>query len=130
MKRIISILYLLIVLITGCNIIESTGFVNDAYSGGEAREKIRNAAFNADGIYYEKKFGGYNGMITTRSFENALIISLLLDLDDSKYYKKNKVNDCVSDMEQFSYLNRLDAITTFKLSENCRNFEEVGFFPK
>ncbi|GBF38423.1 TIGR04452 family lipoprotein [Leptospira johnsonii] len=130
MKKIISILFLLSAFTTNCNIVESTNLVNDAYSGGEAREKIRNAAFNADGIYYEKKYGGYNGLVTNLSFTNSLTVSFLLDLDDSKYYKKNKVNDCASDMEKFAYLNRLDSIGTFTLSENCRNFEEIGLLPK
>lgn len=130
MKKIVSILYILTILMTSCNIVESTNVVNDAIAGGEAREKIRNAAFNADGIYYEKKYGGYNGMITTLSVTNSLTVSFLLDLDDSKYYKRGKVNDCASDIETFSYLNFFDSLTTLKLSENCRNFEEIGFFPK
>ncbi|TGK42413.1 TIGR04452 family lipoprotein [Leptospira andrefontaineae] len=129
MKMLISILYILFVL-AACNIIESTGLTKDSYTGGEAREKIRDAAFNGDGIYYEKKYGGYSGLVFSKSVQNALMVSVLLDLDDSKYYNKDKVNDCVSDIEKFSYLNRLDSVGTLTLSENCRNFKEIGFFPK
>ncbi|PJZ48861.1 TIGR04452 family lipoprotein [Leptospira saintgironsiae] len=130
MNKVVAILFILTALVANCNLIESTSLTKNSYTGGEAREKIRNAAFNAEGIFYEKEFGGYNGLVTTKAFDAALLISLSLDLDDSKYYKKDKVNDCVSDMEQFSNIGHYQAFRIFTLSENCRNFEEIGLLPK
>ncbi|MGJ4789113.1 TIGR04452 family lipoprotein [Leptospira koniambonensis] len=129
MKKINSILYFLTVFAMSCNIIESTGATKNSFSGGEAREIIRNAAFNADGVYYTEKFGGYSGLVENVAISNSLIVSFTLDLDDSKYYKRKKVTDCASDMEKFSYLNRFDSLSTLTLSENCRNFEEIKFLP-
>ncbi|MEI1278888.1 TIGR04452 family lipoprotein [Leptospira venezuelensis] len=128
MKKIIGILYIFTIFAVNCTVGESLGVVDNAYKGSEAREKIRNTAFNADGIYYEKKYGGYSGLVTNISVTNSLIVAFSLDLDDLKYYDKTKVDHCISDMEKFSYLNFFDSLTTVKLSENCRNFEEITFF--
>ncbi|GBF38422.1 TIGR04452 family lipoprotein [Leptospira johnsonii] len=111
--------------IFNCSLIDSTGLVDTVYKGSEAKEKIRNAAYVADLSFYTAAYGD-SAVAASVALYGSIIDSFVVKIDDSKYYKKDDVNACTTDIRRFGASFIADSLGTLILSSNCNNMKPDG----
>lgn len=124
MKRIYSLLLLfLLVISANCILLDETGY-SDSFTGKEAKQKIKESAAGTDYIIY---FLDYTPEMTLLGvLLNQAILDILLKIDESKYYNKEEVRKCASDIARIGGGSGLDSVTALPFLNSCNRLEPNG----
>ncbi len=121
-KILVSLISVFAVCVMNCAVLDPAG-ISDSYKGSEARQKIKDAAFTSDLLYYSSVNPPDVALQITQL--DGILTNLYLKIDDSKYYDKSTVDKCVKDVQTIGLL-ILDASTTVLTSKNCNDLKANG----
>lgn len=126
MKKInIFIIILLYCFLSNCIVVDTLG-LTDAYKGDVAKRKLIDAAMIGDSLTARAAFTaqGYTGpelesYIIADVIYVSLIDEMVFKIDESKYYKKDDIDDCAKALQFLGVIADFDSFTTYMSNFNC-----------
>ncbi|EPG68205.1 TIGR04452 family lipoprotein [Leptospira wolffii] len=130
MKKIYTFLLLLLALAaTDCVVLDETGY-SDSYTGKETKRRIQEQAFALDYFQYNRTYSADMALLGT--VVDQVVVEIISDIDESKYYNKEDVHKCEYDMSKtiFALGRDSDAGTALLFAPGCKALKPNGLIIK
>ncbi|EIE01711.1 TIGR04452 family lipoprotein [Leptospira licerasiae] len=126
MKKInILIITLLYSFLANCIVVDTLG-LTDTYKGDVAKRRLLDAAMIGDSLTARAAFTaqGYTGQelesyIIADVIYVSFIDEMVFKIDESKYYKKDDIDDCAKILQSLGVILDFDSFTTYASNVNC-----------
>ncbi|MFB5651952.1 TIGR04452 family lipoprotein [Leptospira wolffii] len=130
MKRIHSLLFLLLAFAaTNCVLLDETGY-SDSYPGKEVKRRIKQQSMVLDYFQYNFIYPADTALLGV--IVDQAVVDIILNIDDSKYYNKEDVHKCEFDLSKTIGVlgDYADAGTALPFAPGCKNLKPNGLIIK